>query len=340
MNVTALLLLAPLLAQAPPAPSLAAVSEQVNQKMVKLFGSGGFRGIASYGTGVLVSPEGHVLTVATPLLDTQDLRVHLADGRRLHAKVLVVEPELDAALVQIDNVSDLPYFDVLAAAKAPPAKPGDSILGFSNLYQIATRDEPMSVMRGVIAAYTRLQGRLGVFEASYNGDVYVVDAITNNPGAAGGALTTRQGELLGLIGKEIKNSLSDTWINYAVPVQALASFADRARRGEYKPVERETTTLGGGAFHGIVLVPDVVERTPAFIEEVLPGSPAAKAGLKPDDLIVYIDGDKVVSVKAFRAILERTRPGTSLKVEVRRGEKLLTVEMKVEAPPAPAAAKP
>jgi serine protease Do len=340
MNFTALLLLAPLVAQAPPAPSLAVVSEQVNQKMVKLFGSGGFRGIASYGTGILVSPEGHVLTVATPLLDTQDLRVHLADGRRLHAKVLVVEPELDAALVQIDNVSDLPCFDVLDAAKAPLAKPGDSILGFSNLYQIATRDEPMSVMRGVIAAYTRLQGRLGVFEASYNGDVYVVDAITNNPGAAGGALTTRQGELLGLIGKEIKNSLSDTWINYAVPIQALASFADRARRGEYKPVEREKTALGGGAFHGIVLVPDVVERTPAFIEDVLPGSPAAKAGLKPDDLIVYIDGDKVVSVKAFRAILERVRPGTSLKVEVRRGEKLLTVEMKVEAPPVPAAAKP
>src|SRR5262249_23616354 len=96
-----LLLARPALAQA---PSLAEVVDQVNQKVVKLYGSGGFRGLASYGSGVLVSPEGHILTVAGPLLDTQDLRIHLYDGRRYHAKVLVVEPELDAALVKIDNV--------------------------------------------------------------------------------------------------------------------------------------------------------------------------------------------------------------------------------------------
>ena len=63
-------------------------------------------------------------------------------------------------------------------------------------------------------------GRIGIFEAPYTGDVYVIDAITNNPGAAGGVLTTRKGELLGLIGKELRNELTDTWINYAMPIDA------------------------------------------------------------------------------------------------------------------------
>jgi serine protease Do len=336
-SIAAGLLIAGLLAaDTPHAPSLSAVAEQVNQKTVKLFGAGGFRSLASYGTGILVSPEGHILTAASPLLETQDLRVHLYDGRRVHhAKVIVIEPELDAALVKIEKAEDLPYFDVAEAAKQPLAKPGDWVLGFSNLYQIATRDEPLSVQRGVVAAYTKLQGRRGIFDASYQGDVYIVDAITNNPGAAGGALTTRKGELLGIIGKELRNTLSDTWINYAVPIQALADFVEKAKKGEYKPIVREKAAGGPGGYHGIVLVPDVVDRTPPFVEEVMPGSPAAKAGLRPDDLIVYIDGEKVISIKAFKEIVDKARPGTTFKLEVRRGDRLQTVDLKLEPKPTP-----
>src|SRR3954447_13173012 len=106
--------------------SFADVVQDVNQKLVKLFGSGGFKGLVSYGTGVLVSPDGYILTVASPMLDTQDLRVHLYDGRRFHAKVIVVEPVLDAALVKIDDdkLDELPYFDIAQAAGRPLAQPG------------------------------------------------------------------------------------------------------------------------------------------------------------------------------------------------------------------------
>src|SRR5947209_13320532 len=78
--------------------SFAAVSAETNGKLVKVFGSGGFRGLVSYGTGILVSPDGYILTVANHLLDTQDLRVHLSNGQRCHGKVIVVEPVLDVAL--------------------------------------------------------------------------------------------------------------------------------------------------------------------------------------------------------------------------------------------------
>jgi serine protease Do len=349
LMATILVAPAPALSQTPAAPTLAQVAEQVNQKLVKVFGSGGFRGITAYGTGVMVSPDGYVLTVAAPLLDTPDLRVHLYDGRRLHAKVVVTEPELDIALIKIDKVDDLPYFDLAEAAKRPLAEPGTRVVAFSNLFEIATRSEPMSVQQGVIAAYSRLYGRKGIFEVPYKGEVYVIDAITNNPGAGGGVITTRRGELLGLIGKELRNTLTDTWINYAMPIQArveikrgdqvttvsVLDFAERAKRGEYKPIVVERPATGQGGYHGIVLVPNVVERTPPFIEEIQRDSPAAKSGLKPDDLIVYVDGERVVSIRAFRDIMDKVPPGTMVKLEVRRGDKLVGVDLKLEASKTP-----
>jgi serine protease Do len=320
-----------------------AVAAQVNPRMVKVFGSGGYRGVVAYGTGLIVSPDGYVLTTSGSLLDTPELRVHLYDRRRCQAKVIAVEPALDAALIKIESVQDLPYFDVPKAAARPIARPGEWVLGFSNAFEIATRDEPMSVQRGVIASCTRLPLQRGIFDAPYTGDVYVVDAITNNPGAAGGALVTRAGELLGMIGKELRNPLADTWVNYAVPVQAKidVSDGDKTRsvgltelvtlgmKGTYKPTVSLDRTKGDGAYHGIVLVPNVVERTPPYVEEVIPDSPAAKAGLRPDDLIVYIDGVPVTSIVTFRQIMGATRPGQVVKFEVRRNEKLQPVELKL-----------
>jgi S1-C subfamily serine protease len=109
----------------------ATTAEQVNKKMVKLFGSGGFKGLASYGTGLVISPDGHVLTVASHLLDTQSLRVHLYDGRRFdNVKTIVTEPVLDLAILKIEGVKDLPYCKpapatgcsvFLTSSRSPPA---------------------------------------------------------------------------------------------------------------------------------------------------------------------------------------------------------------------------
>jgi serine protease Do len=331
--------------------SFADVAEKVNTKMVKLFGSGGIRGLAAYGTGFIVSPDGYVLTVYSHILDTQDLRIHLADGTRYQGHVVATEPELDVALVKIDKLNDkLPYFDVDEAVRRQRAQAGTGILAFSNQFEIATRDDPVSVQQGWVAAYAKLHGKIGIHNAPYAGDVYVVDAITNNPGAAGGALTTQKGELLGIIGKELRNELTNTWINYAVPINAqvtlrlppdnehkdpwdrTVSVADLVRDKEkYKPAPKREKVEGGG-YLGITFVPKVVDRTPAYIEEVDANSPAAKVGLKPDDLVVYLNGLPVVSVQAFEELLERYRPDETIKLEVRRGDKLTTFELKL-APP-------
>ena len=333
--------------------------EKVNQKTVKLFGAGGFQRLNNFGTGVIISPDGHILTVANQLLDTSELIVHLYDGRRMRAEVLVIEPDLDAAIVKIKVEGkepneptglDLPHFDFAAAAKRPRAEPGDWVLGFTNQFEIALRDEPLTVQHGVIAAYTKLTASQGVFDFPYTGDVYVVDQVMNNPGSPGGALTDREGNLLGIIGRELRNVQTETTINYAIPVSAkidlqvlvknkdkeeektitlsLPEFVAKGMRGEYQTTKRERPPPGEGGWTGIEFVPNILSRTPAYVEDVVPDSPAAKAGLRPDDLISFVDGEPVVSISAFQEYLRvRTRPGTKIRLEVRRGETLETVEM-------------
>ncbi len=326
--------------------SFAKVTQDVNKKMVKVFGSGGIKGLPSYGTGFFVSPDGYVLTINNHLLDTQDLRVHTYDGTRYHAKLICIEPELDVALIKIgddkDKVEDMPFFDLNEAVRRPRVDAGTGVLALSNHFNIATRDEPMSVQRGVVSAYARLHGKIGIFEAPFTGFVYVIDAITNGPGAAGGAITTRKGELLGIIGKELRNELTNTWINYAVPINASVDVIQQdgksakvsvldliEKKEKYKPSGKKPQERLGGGYTGIVLVPNVVERTPPYVDAVVLESPAASAGLKPDDLIVYVEGLPVNSITAYQEILDRFRPGNEVKLEVRRGEKLQTLTVKL-----------
>src|SRR5260370_12510773 len=114
--------------------------------------------------------------------DRGDLGVHTAEGFRYHAKVIAIEPELDVALIKIGDdknpVKDLKYFDVLDAVRRPTAEPGTGILGFSNQFQIATRDEPVSVQQGVIPSYAKLPGKIATFDAPSAAPVYLLDPIT------------------------------------------------------------------------------------------------------------------------------------------------------------------
>lgn len=344
--------LAPLGAQ----DSMSPATVNVNKKMVKLFGIGGFKGLPSYGSGILVSAQGHILTVNNHILNTPGILVHLYDGRQYQAKVLVREPELDVALLKIDEeVNALPHFDFEREAARPGAENGDWILAFSNQFKIALRNEPMSVQRGVVMALADLRGRRGIFDAPFSGDVYFLDVIACNPGAAGGIVTNRKGELLGILGRELKSTQTDTWINYAVPIQAAVDVQREDKDGKFKT---EKVTMGSfvreamkgnyqastkrkfedrGAYHGIILVVNAVSSTPPYVEEVMVGSPAAKAGLQPDDLILYVGGEPVPTIKAFRETLKQYDPGREISLQFQRGNKLESVKLTLAKQPKAAA---
>ncbi len=304
-------------------------------KIVKIFGAGGRTNLAAYGTGFFVSPQGHIATVWSHVLDADVVGVVLADGRRFTAKVLGAEPQLALAVLKLNAAEGLefPYF---AVTDATSAGMGTRVLGFSNMFNVAAGDEPVSVIHGVIASRTNLETRRGVFESPYTGPVFVVDAVTNNSGAAGGVLTTRDGRLLGMIGQELRNSKSNTWVNYAIPITELRESIQQIISGKFTakrdPNEDEPSSKPRRykpLDFGFLLVPDVVDRTPAFIDLVQPDSPAAKAGLKADDLVLFINDELIQTCRVMQDAVGRLESGDRLRLVVRRGNELVTIEMPV-----------
>ena len=309
----------------------------VQPKVVKIFGAGGIKGLASHGTGFLVSKEGHIATIWSHVLDADVVGVVLSDGRRFTAKVLGAEPQLALAVLKLNNEdgTEFPFFH---ADEAISAGSGTRVLGFSNMFNVAAGDEPVSVVHGVIAAKTTIEARRGVFDSPYSGPVFVVDGVTNNSGAAGGVLTTRDGMLLGMIGLELRNAKSNTWMNYAIPVKELSSSIGQIISGKFEqkrdPRSDDTEPSAKPRRYkpldfGFLLVPDVVDRTPAFIDSTLPDSAAAKVGLKPDDLVLFVNDELIQSCRALQDAIGRLESGDQLRLVVRRGNELVNVEMPV-----------
>ncbi|MBS0266591.1 MAG: serine protease, partial [Planctomycetes bacterium] len=306
------------------------VVDQVSRRVVKIFGAGGIRGLYAYSTGFLVSPQGHVVTVWSHVLDDQAVTVVLHDGRKFEGKIVGAEPALDLAVLKIDS-EDLPFFDLDDASTGGV---GNRVLAFSNMFKVATGDEPVSVLHGVIAARTKLTARRGTYETPYNGPVYVVDAITNNPGSGGGIITSPDGVLLGMIGKELRNSQTNTWINYAIPIAELKTAIKEIMSGKFvarseKSDEASNPRRYAPIDFGLVMVPDVLYRTPAFVDSILPESAAAEAGIRPNDLVLFSNDELVQSCKMFKDELGRLEAGDTLKLVIRRGNTLLPVELPV-----------
>ncbi|MFT7639479.1 MAG: S1-C subfamily serine protease [Pirellulaceae bacterium] len=220
--------------------SFAETINDVQPKIVKVYGAGGLKGLEAYQSGFLISSEGHVLTSWSYVLDTDYITITLDDGRKFEGTLVGADPRLEIAIVKI-AATDVSFFDL---AKAAEMESGDRVLAFSNLYGVATGNEPASVLHGSVSAKTTLTARRGAFQSPYKGPVYVLDAMTNNPGATGGALTNRRGELAGILGKELRNSLNNAWLNYAVPVSSIREAVEDIMEGRARPRSEEDAACG------------------------------------------------------------------------------------------------
>jgi serine protease Do len=297
---------------------------QVQPKIVKIYGAGGLQKLEAYQSGFLISAEGHVLTAWSYVLDADYVTVTLNDGRKFEGVLVGYDPRTEVAVLKID-AANLPFFDLHQAAELEPGAP---VLAFSNLYGVATGNEPASVLHGVMSIRTKLAARRGAFETLYQGDVYVLDAMTNNPGAAGGALTDTAGRLAGFLGKELRNSLSNTWLNYAIPASELVGPVDDILAGRLKPREStddvrkplEPLTL---SLLGVTLVPDVLPKTPPFVDKVRPESPAEKAGLRADDLVLFVNNQIVDSCAGLKDELSFIDRIDEVRLIVQRGQQLM-----------------
>jgi serine protease Do len=313
--------------------SLTTLAREIQLKIVKIYGAGGLRGLEAYQSGMLISANGHVLTTWSYVLDSDDATIVLDDGRRFAATLVGADPIAEIAVLKIDaGAESFPHFELSSSAVA---EVGTRVLAFSNLFGIATGDEPVSMLLGYVSAVAPLEARRGGFSSNYRGDVYVVDAATNNPGASGGALVDMHGRLVGMLGKEMRSELTGTWLNYALPVAAFASNVEAIRNGQFTATtvadrDRPDKPLTLASL-GIVLVPEVVSRTPPYIDRIVPGTPAAKAGLRPDDLVVMLDSSVVTSCRQATAIVEQFEHDATIRISVLRDDALMDYTISVSA---------
>lgn len=299
-------------------------------KIVKIQGAGGYRGLEAYQSGFLFSADGYILTVWSYVLDTDYITVTLDNGRKFEeAKLVAADPRLEIAVLKID-ATDLPHFDL---AQTTTVESGTRVLAFSNMFGVAVGDEEASVLHGVVSVVTKLNARRGAFATPYDGPAYIVDAMTNNPGAAGGALVDYRGNLLGMLGKELRHSQSNIWLNFAIPASEIRETAEAIRSGKYvrkAPEQRAARPDQPQSLDllGIVLVPDVLERTPPFVDAVVPGSSAALEGVRPDDQVLFINNRITQSCAAVRNELDFIHRVDPVKATLLRGQELIEVTLR------------
>lgn len=305
----------------------------IRQKaIVKLFGAG-VGTLDSYGSGVLISSEGHVLTVWNHLVNTGYLTAVIADGRRFDVEVVGTSLQHDLAVLKLDAIATDTFDFVDMNSFAEPVN-GQSVLAFSNVFHVATGGEPASVVHGVVACRAPLEAGLGQWEFPVREPVYILDAITNNSGAAGGLLTDSAGQPVGLLGREIRHSETQMWVNYAVPWKYLQPAVATILAGQRvaAPEEEEARRLSLGNLtsrFGLTVIPGVLDRTPAFVDRIVPESIAGKAGLRRGDLIVLVDDQVIKSVMELRTALASFRPRQKISITVDREGRLESVSLRV-----------
>ncbi len=148
-----------------------------------------------------------------------------------------------------------------------------------------------------------------------------------------------------MLGKELRNAHNHTWLNYALPASQIAASVEQIIAGKPRPADRPDTPppAGGGASLaalGLVLVPDILERTPPFVDEVRPGSPADLARLRADDLVVFVGERLVQSCKQLAEELARLDSDSEIKLVVMRGQELIEASLKPGAVPEPTKDQP
>lgn len=319
-------------------------------RVVKLYGVG-VGPQAGYGSGVIISDDGLVVTVFSLLIDAKRLRAVTADGRTFEAEVIARDYDRQLALIRMkapENATasepySLPYFDIRCAgpeaADAPDCsallRPGDWVLAAGNSFKVAEGAEPVSLTHGVFSTRTRLDARRRVKDIPYRGEVLVIDAITSNPGAPGGAVVNLEGEFVGLIGREVLSNLTHTHFNYAMPRDVIDDFVHTALQ---KPGDDTLARLDALSSaekpqtdSGIRLMKSGYKELPPMIERVQWGSAAEKAGLRKDDVILSVNGRSVPDLDSYEERMSRIAADESIDFVVQRGQQILSLRVEPSA---------
>jgi serine protease DegQ len=263
------------------------------------------------GSGVIVSPEGYILTNNHVVDGAQEIEVTLSDSRRAIAKVIGTDPDTDLAVLRI-TLDRLP---VIALGNSDTLQVGDKVLAIGNPFGVG-----QTVTGGIVSALGRNQLGINTFENFIQTDAAI------NPGNSGGALVDVNGSLLGINTAIYSRSGGNMGIGFAIPVSTARQVLEGiVRDGQ--------VTRGWVGVEPAELTPELAETfglkqtAGVIIIGVLQGAPAAKAGLKPGDVLLSVAGQDVRSVGELLTTIAALKPGEPAKLGVLRRSQSLTLDV-------------
>lgn len=261
------------------------------------------------GSGVIVTPEGHVLTNHHVVEEASQVVVTLSDGRQAEATIVGSDPESDLAVLKI-SLDQLP---VIRFGQPRAMQPGDTVLAIGNPFGVG-----LTVTQGIISAVGRSEPDLAIF-----GDFLQTDAAIN-PGNSGGALVDANGSLVGINTAIISRGGGSLGIGFAIASDSAQRVLEsilangRVRRGflgvEPQDVDDDiASSLGLSAASGSILA------------RISPGGPADRAGLQVGDVVVGIDTAEVRNREELLARVAELEPGSTVQLKIIRSGRETTV---------------
>lgn len=301
--------------------------------IVKIHGASGLATITSFATGILVSKEGHVLTIDQILLQPDRTRVVLYDGSVHHADVLPADDRLGVRLLKIDPKGVRGELRPLwpGTGDASAFRTGQFVVSLGNAFRLAEFSEKVSATFGVVVGRANTALRYRMTDVKYDGDLILTDAC-NNPGHYGGGLFALDGRWLGLNMRLLDSNETNTMLSAAIPVADLLPYLEQHVLGKKR---EETVKATVPAWLGAVLFDQAGRQSPpAYVERVVAGSPAATLGLRTDDMIVRLDDFSIRTCREFREILAKFTAGQRVKVTWKRGTQVMTGDVELAKEPA------
>ncbi|MDT7834574.1 S1C family serine protease [Aquabacterium sp. OR-4] len=268
---------------------------------------------AGFGSGVIVSADGLLLTNHHVVDNAREIDIRLADGREVRAEVVGTDPETDLAVLRIP----LDKLPAVALGRSGALQVGDAVLAIGNPFNVG-----QTVTMGIVSALGRNGLGLSTFESFIQTDAAI------NPGNSGGALVDAQGQLVGINTAIYSRSGGSMGIGFAIPVDvARRVMDDLLRDGEVR--------RGWIGVEPRDLTPEFVENFKlevnkgVLITGVLQDGPAYKGGVKPGDVVLAVAGQPVASVAQLLNTVAALPPGKPATLQVQRGSKALALTVDV-----------
>ena len=267
---------------------------------------------AGLGSGVIVSTEGYLLTNNHVVEGATEIEVKLADGRQARARLVGTDPETDLAVLKID----LDRLPVIALGRLADLQVGDAVLAIGNPFNVG-----QTVTAGIVSALGR-----NLPDDSYV--PFIQTDVAINPGNSGGPLFNLDGEVIGINSQIYSRSGGYEGISFAIPIDVAMKVSrqlqanGRVTRGRLGVNIQDVDQALAESF-------GLDAPKGALVANVEQGSPAAKAGVQPGDVILQYGGRAIESAGQLPSVVAATSPGTEVELVVWRDRAKRELEVKV-----------